>query len=104
MCPLLLSLPLFELHGGAAGGGSGDCGGGDGGEAAAATVDVAGEAEGGGSSSASSLSSAEASAVVRCSALRVGFHRLAPAGVSEELLDGRFVRCCVVGEEGLLRF
>ena len=104
LCPLLLSLPLFELHGGAAGGGSGDCGGGDGGEAAAATVAVAGEAEGGASSSASSLSSAEASALVRCSALRVGFHRLAPAGVSEELLDGRFVRCCVVGEEGLLRF
>ena len=104
LCPLLLSLPLFELHGGAAGGGSGDCGGGDGGEAAAATVAVAGEAEGGASSSASSLSSAEASALVRCSALRVGFHRLAPAGVSEELLDGRFVRCCVGGEEGLLRF
>ena len=104
LCPLLLSLPLFELHGGAAGGGSGDCGGGDGGEAAAATVAVAGEAEGGASSSPSSLSSADASALVRCSALRVGFHRLAPAGVSEELLDGRFVRCCVGGEEGLLRF
>ena len=55
LCPLLLSLPLFELHGGAAGGGSGDCGGGDGGEAAAATAATAGEAEGGASSSASSI-------------------------------------------------
>ena len=98
LCPLLLSLPLFELHGAGTVGSSGDCGGGDGSEAAAAS-------EGGcGASSSSSSLSTVASAPVQCSALRVGFHRLAPAGVAEELLDGRFVRCSVGGEEGLLRF
>ena len=35
---------------------------------------------------------------VGCSSVRVGFHRLAPAGVASELLDGRFVRCTVGGE------
>ena len=72
---LLLSLPIFELHSGSAS------------EAA----------EDGGADGASSSG-------VRCSSVQVGFHRLAPAGVASELLDGRFVRCTVGGEEGLLRF
>ena len=72
---LLLSLPIFELHSGSAS------------EAA----------EDGGADGASSSG-------VRCSSVQVAFHRLAPAGVASELLDGRFVRCTVGGEEGLLRF
>ena len=37
-----------------------------------------------------------------CVSLRVEVHRLAPPDVSASLLDERFIRCMVSGEEGLV--
>ena len=75
---VLRSLPIFETH--------------------AASTDVADASDGDGSSHA------EASDGSGCVCLRVEEHRLAPSGVSTGLLDARFVRCVVSGEDGLVAF
>ena len=92
----LRALPIYEVHGEGHGAEQKDGGEGD---AADADADAADSAE-----ATDAADAADAGEGASCVSLSVDEHRLAPADVAAALLDGRFVRCVVSGEEGLVRF
>lgn len=84
---VLRALPVYEVHSAS----------GRGAETSAAAAPASDEPP-------AAQDTAEAADGSACVSLRVEEHRLAPANVPTALLDERFVRCVVSGEEGLVRF
>ena len=103
LLPTLRALPIWEVHVGVRG--EGAEGEEEGEDRTGEEAPSAAAAEGGGGvRSGEGEEGGAAADGSGCVSLRVEEHRLAPSGVAVGLLDGRFVRCVVPNEEGLVRF